>query len=172
MRDGPARTALKLCARCAYLFNIRVVRLWARIRGRQRFLLAGSCESCARCCESPSISVGRLVWYLPLLRRGFLWWQRVVNGFVLRSKARQGFVFVFDCTHFDRETRRCDSYHSRPGMCRDYPRMLLGSSQPDFFPECGFRPLHPRAEQMLAELETQDLSSEQRRDLTRRLFLR
>jgi Fe-S-cluster containining protein len=46
---------------------------------------------------------------------------------------RQDHSFVFECTHFDRITRRCDSYASRPGMCRDYPRVLLDQAAPALF---------------------------------------
>ena len=172
MKDGFFRRTIKRISRWNYMLNLGAYRRWRRFRGDQFYMLAGDCRKCAKCCEEPSIAVGRVLWYLPIIRSWFIWWQRVVNGFVLKRKVREGFVFVFDCTHFDRETRLCDSCDSRPAMCRDYPRLLLQDSDPDFFPECGFRPRHPRAQEMLDELKSQGLSEEKRKELARKLFLR
>jgi Fe-S-cluster containining protein len=66
---------------------------------------------------------------VPSLRRVFLWWQRVVNGFELKATHARERTFVFTCTHFDEATRLCDSYGSRPGLCRDYPRATLTPEQ-------------------------------------------
>ncbi len=38
---------------------------------------------------------------------------------------RGGYESILSCNHFDRENRRCDSYTTRPGWCRDYPRAQL-----------------------------------------------
>jgi Fe-S-cluster containining protein len=97
--------------------------------------------------------VGFSVWHVPALRGAFLWWQERVNGFVLTGRDRAQRTFVFRCTHFDAETRRCDSYDSRPGMCRDYPRALLWSSDPELFAECGYRPVAPNAAALIRSLE-------------------
>jgi len=56
--------------------------------------------------------------------------------------------FVFRCTHFDPATRSCDSYASRPGMCRDYPRNLTYSALPEFLPECGYSAVYKKGEQL------------------------
>jgi hypothetical protein len=90
-------------------------------------------QGCGTCCEAPAIRVGRATWYLPTLRRLFLWWHETVNGFALQSTNRTERTFVFACAHFDWDARRCDSYESRPGMCRDYPRALLDQSAPVLF---------------------------------------
>ena len=113
----------------------------ARALGERPYRLGGACRRCAACCEAPAIRVHALVWLAPLLRRSFLWWQQKVNGFVLVDARRPERTFVFRCTHFDRATRSCDSYASRPGMCRDYPRALLYQASPELLPGCGYRPL-------------------------------
>lgn len=113
-----------------------------------------------------------MTWRVPLLRRAFLAWQRRVNGFTLVEADEETRAFAFRCAHFDWKTRRCDSYASRPFMCRDYPRALLDQPWPDLFPECGFRPLAPNAEAMRAALGRTTLSPEKLAELERKLFLR
>jgi Fe-S-cluster containining protein len=115
--------------------------------------------------------VHALVWLSPALRRAFLWWQERVNGFVLVESRRRERTFVFRCTHFDWTTRRCDSYASRPGLCRDYPRALLYQPRPELLPGCGYRPVARNAARMLRALETQPLTEEQRARLARELDL-
>jgi len=123
------------------------------------------------CCEAPAIQVGRLVWHAPFLRWLFLWWQRLVNGFVLEEARRDEKVFVFRCTHFDSRTRVCDSYESRPGMCRDYPRALLYQTAPEIFPECDYRALASNRRALLQALESKSLDEQQMDRLKNDLYL-
>ena len=75
------------------------------------------------------------------------------------------------CEHFDRRTRLCDSYDTRPGMCRDYPRALLWQPRPEMLPGCGYRPVNPRARALASALDAQPLTDEQRAKLAKGLFL-
>jgi Fe-S-cluster containining protein len=115
--------------------------------------------------------VGRFIWYFPLFQRAFLLWHRHVNGFEMVEKRRADRAFIFRCTHFDPKTRRCDSYHSRPGMCRDYPRALLEQANPELFEGCGFKPVARDRVRLLRALEEQPLSEEQRAKLRKELYL-
>src|SRR5262245_22231907 len=171
MRDGPIRSALKALARARYFLDLRTTRALRRLAGERPYLLGGSCQRCARCCEAPAIQVGRLTWFLPLTRRHFLRWQRAVNAFELTGTDRAGRFFVFRCTHFDWATRSCDSYASRPGMCRDYPRALLWQPNPELLPGCGYRPVARNAAALAEVLSGRDLTPEQREKLRRGLFL-
>jgi hypothetical protein len=171
MRDGPVRRALKLIALAKFTVDVRATRAWRRLRGERPYHLGGDCRRCARCCESPAIQVGRLAWYVPALRRAFLGWQRHVNGFELRGRDVPARTFVFRCTHFDAATRLCDSYESRPGMCRDYPRALLWQPRPEMLAGCGYRPVAPNAAGLRRALEVTGLTPEQRGRLERELFL-
>ena len=171
MQDGSTRRAVKRGFRALFALEVRGRRVVHRVLRRDRYLLGGSCRGAAKCCEEPSLQVGRIVWYLPTVRRLFLWWQRVVNGFELVRAERRARAFVFRCTHFDREQRRCDSYDSRPGVCRDYPRFLLERPWPDLFTECGHKAVAKDGQALLEVLERQPMSEEQRIALKRRLFL-
>jgi uncharacterized protein len=165
MRDGPFRRALKAAA----LLNHRLALALRRRRRGAHFALAGSCRRSGLCCEEPAIQVGPLTWYLSTLRRAFLLWQRRVNGFELLSADARHRLFVFRCTHFDRAARACDSYDTRPGMCRDYPRVLLGQATPQFLSGCGFRAVPLNSARLRQALARQPLSDEQRERLLRDL---
>ncbi len=171
MKDGSLRRVVKAVARGAFFLNVQADRGLRRLRGEQTFLLGGSCQRCAACCEAPAIRVHALVWLAPTLRRAFLWWQRQVNGFALIEARRRERTFVFRCTHFDPGTRSCDSYASRPGMCRDYPRALLQQASPELLPGCGYRPLARNAEALRKALLDRPLTAEQHERLRRQLFL-
>ena len=171
MRDGLLRRAVKRVALWNFNFNLAGTRVARRWRGEKVYRLGGECRRCARCCEAPAIQVGRLTWHVPLLRRAFLWWQRAVNGFVLTERDRAGRTFVFRCTHFDWAARSCDSYGSRPGICRDYPRALLWQAGPELLPGCGYRAVAPGADKLLAALDRQALTPEQRSRLRKGLYL-
>jgi hypothetical protein len=171
MRDGPTTRAVKRLALAWFNAALALDRLLARATRRAPFTLGGDCRLCAACCEAPAIRVGWLTWNLPGFREAFQWWQRQVNGFELREVDPAARLFVFECTHFDRATRRCDSYDSRPGMCRDYPRALLHQPHPELLPGCGYRPVARNAKRMLRVLDGQSLTSEQRARLKKDLFL-
>ena len=171
MRDGPLRATVKWVARLRFQADLATVRALRRRRSSPWFELGGECRRCARCCEAPSIRANTLVWHLRTMRAAFLWWQRAVNGFALQEVQREERTFVFRCTHFDWQTRRCDSYATRPGLCRDYPRALLDQPAPELLPGCGYRAIAPHARRMLTVLEEQPLTEEQRRRLKRDLRL-
>lgn len=171
MKDGPVRRAVKRVALWNFVLSLSVHRALDRRRGRIPHDLGGQCRRCARCCEAPGIQVAWAVWYLPTLRRLFLWWQERVNGFVLVDRDVAGRVFIFRCTHFDWETRSCDSYDSRPGMCRDYPRVLLRQADPQFLPGCGYRPVARNADRLVRSLERASVTREQMARLKKDLRL-
>lgn len=171
MRDGPLRRAVKRAAWWRFRADLALHRALRRARGEAPFVLGGECRRSAACCEAPSIAVGAVTWSVRPLRQAFLWWQRQVNGFELRSAEARSRVFVFRCSHFDPATRSCDSYDSRPGMCRDYPRLLLWQASPEMLPGCGYRAVSPRAPGLRDALERANLSAEQRRKLRRGLHL-
>jgi Fe-S-cluster containining protein len=166
MRDGPIRRIIKKALAAWYLADLRR----RRRRSPPLWELAGVCGGCASCCERPAISVGWL-FFAPRLLRPWLWWQRVVNGFSAVDRDADARAIVFSCAHFDPATRRCDSYESRPGICRDYPRMLLHQPEPAFFDGCGYRARAGNADGLLAALERVGLDDQQLVQIRRRLHL-
>ncbi len=169
MRDGPVRRAIKRAALLRYQVDLWVAR---KIRNRShppRYRLAGQCEGCGLCCETPMIAAHPLLHRLRSTRWIILAWHRSINGFEFLSYDRENRAFVFRCTHFDPKTRRCDSYESRPGMCRDYPRNLLDHPFPGFLKGCGYYAIDENADRFNAALEKLDLPADKLEELKKRL---
>jgi uncharacterized protein len=171
MRDGTLLRAVKSAARLCHGVDLAAHRALRRARGERPWALGGSCCRTGACCEAPAILVGRIVWSMPTLRRLFLAWQRRVNGFELASSDPRVRAFVFRCSHYDRGARSCDSYDSRPAMCRDYPRQLLWQPNPVLLPGCGYRAIAPNAAGLRASIDLLHLTPEQRERLRRGLRL-
>ena len=171
MKDPTALAALKLLTRLLVALDLRLRRALGRLRERPHWVLTGRCAGCGRCCEEPSIQVAAFVWRAPRTRALFLWWQRHVNGFEQVAKDPETRTFAFRCLHFDPGSRLCDSYRSRPAMCRDYPRLLLDQAWPDLFPGCGFRVRARAPGPLLTGIEGSALSAEQKARLKRSLRL-
>jgi Fe-S-cluster containining protein len=143
-------------ALCRYMVDLGFTRLVLRLKGEPSYELKGSCCGCGGCCTTPMIHTIAPVFYLKSLRALFLKWHRVVNGFELLEERRIERTFVFKCTHYDPETKQCDSYSSRPGMCRDYPKNVIYYPRPEFIEGCSYKAIAKDAddiEQTLAELD-------------------
>jgi Fe-S-cluster containining protein len=171
MRDGPLRVAAKALALIRFEVDLWLTRAIRRFRGEPSFTLGGHCRACGFCCQTPEIRPHPVVYHLPALRWLFLLWQEKVNRFELLEVRRKERVFRFRCTHYDPDSRLCDSYRSRPGMCRDYPRLLLYSTNPQLHRECGYVAVHRRADQLKQALSTVELDDQQRQELERNLHL-
>jgi uncharacterized protein len=169
--DGPALRVLKRVALWNFQANVWLHRLRLRRRGQEHYRLGGDCRLCAKCCEAPGIQVGWLTWNIPVFRSLFLAWHKHVNGFDVTGRDPNEQTFVFRCTHFDWGTRRCDSYDSRPGMCRDYPRLLLEQARPDFLPGCGYLAVWRNAEALSRALEAAGVQPDTLARLRQDLYL-
>ncbi len=169
MRDGPLRRAIKAVVRTIWTLEAGLRR---PLQPRSRWVLHGACNGCGACCERPTIAVSKLFWRWPTPRRAFLAWQRHINGFALVNKLRGPTrAFVFRCTHFDENTRQCDSYASRPWMCRAYPRGLLRQPWPELFDDCSHTLEDREGAGLAAALDQTDLSLEAREKLKSALRL-
>lgn len=171
MPDGRVRRTLKRIALLFFSVSLWLSRWQRRQDGSSPFDLGGSCQGCGICCEAPAMRVGWVTWYLPTLRFFFLRWHAAVNRFHLQSTNDAERTFVFSCDHFDSSARRCNSYESRPGMCRDYPRALLDQPAPALFPDCGYRALATNRRELVHILEAQNLGEERMGKLKKRLYL-
>jgi len=170
MKDGLALGWFKWLVVLSWRVELLVWRALVRLRRRPLWALSGSCTGCGACCVEPSILVGFFTWHFPTLRRLFLAWQRRVNGFQLASAERGTRTFVFRCTHYDPASRRCDSYATRPAMCRDYPRVLLQDAWPELFEGCGFRVVSCNRK-LRAQIDATSLPEEEKAALKRKLRL-
>ena len=160
MQDGFLRKSIKYLARMRYATDLRLTRMLKSAGRKNLYRLAGHCLKCGKCCEKPSIPIFPLFFYFKSLRWAVITWQRNINGFEFIAENRKDKCLIFRCTHLDPITRHCDSYNSRPGMCRDYPRNQLDSPAPVFFEGCGYRAEPRNAEKLKESLEALDLPPE------------
>jgi Fe-S-cluster containining protein len=168
MFSAVIRTMLAAC----YRVDVALTRWLNNRRGSTLYELRGACVSCGACCVTPMLAVSRVVYHSTLIRHSYLWWQETVNGFVFLRAEHEGHVFVFRCKHFDRATRLCDCYRTRPGICRDYPNNLLDSPNPEFLEGCGYYPHYCNADAFKEALDEHDLAPEKRAEIERKLHLR
>jgi Fe-S-cluster containining protein len=171
MRDNFAQKWIKNTIRIYYLGSLWLNRKNLKKKGLPHYQLTGKCEGCGKCCENPGIQVGFLVTYFETCRKVYIFWQKKINGFIFQKQDKENQVLYFTCNHFDKKTRLCDSYDSRPGMCRDYPRNLLYASIPDFFKECGYRPIDKNAEKFKIALDKVDIDETKKKKIKDKLFL-
>lgn len=161
----------RLAALC-YRVDTAVTR-WIKDRqGDILYEVRGSCQGCGGCCETPMLAVSRFIYHSHRIRQTYLWWQEKVNGFVLLREEHEGHVFVFRCRHYNRETKHCDCYRSRPGVCRDYPHNLLDSASPEFLESCGYYPHYRNADAFKEALDELELEPAKRAEVERKLHLR
>ena len=172
MRDGPLRAGIKFIAMARYAVDLGFTRWVRRLSERPMFNLGGSCTGCGACCETPMVQVHPVVFHLPTVRAVMIWWHRAVNRLEFIRWDREASSMVFRCLHLDLRTRRCDAYATRPGMCRDYPRALLGAADPSFIPGCGHYAVSRQSARMRATLADVELSDEARERLEERLHAR
>jgi Fe-S-cluster containining protein len=158
MKDGPVRISIKFLVRLGYLCEVRIRR---RLQSKQReFELAGHCSNCRACCETPAVQMSPLLLRFRSIRGAVVCWQKWVNGFELIGRDRKHGILIFRCTHFDPESKLCDSYSSRPGACRDYPCNLLHDPLPQFPEACTFHAVSHNAERIRESLAALDLPPE------------
>ena len=171
MTDGIGLRIFKRILWWRYAADLWITRRILKFRGEERYYLRGKCNHCGRCCEYPSVQMNEFAYHVEIYRRMVIRWHRTVNGFKLFKQHKHEATLTFTCLHYDPMTRRCDSYSSRPGMCRDYPMNQIYSVNPHFFPECGFYAVDKRAGSFRAALEKTDLPPEKLEELYRKLHL-
>ena len=170
MKDGVVRRGVKRVALCFFTIDLFLMRR-VFLRGQRLYELKGSCSACGACCETPSVRVSRFVWSFSLLGGLVLWWYHAVYGFRLLERDASQRAFIFRCTHFQPDAGSCDSYASRPGMCRDYPRMLLYQPSPELFESCTHRPVYRHSDRFLAALDGKSIDDEKLSEVKEKLKL-
>ncbi len=171
MRDGVVRRTIKRIALLRYNFDLRATRAIQGLGETPLYKLCGTCNQCGACCETPMVPVFTPFFYLKSIRWLIIKWHRLVNGFDFIGENRREKTFIFKCTHWDPETKLCDSYDSRPGMCRDYPRNLIYSVRPEFLEQCSYYAVDCNSERMAAALDDLELPQEELKELKRKLHV-
>lgn len=134
MIPRPLLRAIRLLERLNYAFHRAVGDLFPR-----RYVRAGECARCGRCCEAPNLRVHRLLFRLRPAFALWLRYQRAVNGFEFRAAHEALGQVEFACRHFDPERRLCGNYELRPAHCREHPLIETWLSRPRFLDGCAYR---------------------------------
>ena len=169
MKDATSLALVKRIIRLLWSLDRLLRRIFMIGRRWRYWKLDGACNGCGSCCVEPSIHVGLITWQLPLARRLFVAWQERINGFVYFGQDEEGHALIFRCTHYEPACKRCDSYASRPSMCREYPKTLLAQAWPELFPTCGHRVRARKADKLRQGIEATSLSPEAKAELRRKL---
>lgn len=170
MKDSGLKKSIKWLALIRYRIDLGFTRFILKLQGEPAYEMRGRCCNCGECCKTPMIHTFALFFYLKSLRWLCLTWHKKINGFEFISENRIKRIFIFRCTHFDPETKLCDAYSSRPGICRDYPKNILYNTPPDFLPECTFSALSKNAEKINETLDKLDLSPEKLKKIKKDFF--
>jgi Fe-S-cluster containining protein len=172
MQDTFIKKIIKSIARTRYQIDLGITRKIKAMRGEQLYELAGSCNSCGKCCVTPTIKVFLPFFYLKTARWIIIHWHKTINGFEFIGENRKEKYFIFSCTHWQPDTKLCDAYASRPGLCIVYPRNLVDSTNPVFMEGCGFYAIRKNAGTMEKALDKLELSEEKLDELKRKLHLK
>ncbi|OGL41156.1 MAG: hypothetical protein A2161_07545 [Candidatus Schekmanbacteria bacterium RBG_13_48_7] len=172
MKDGIVRKTIKYVALARYMIDLKITRLIKSVGNSQTFHLEGSCNRCGKCCENPAIILSAPFFYLKTNRWLTLKWHKIVNGFEFVGENRKEKCFIFRCTHWNPETKLCDSYETRPGLCRDYPRNQIDSTDPVFMDSCGYYAVRKNAESMGKAIDKLLLSEEKTDKLKQKLHIK
>jgi len=168
MKDGLFRRFIKKIALLSHSIDLAITR---RSLGPPPYILKGECNGCGACCVNPTIHLYPPFFYVRSIRWMYITWHRVINGFKLVEENRKDKTLVFECTHYDPTTKLCDSYDSRPGMCRDYPKNMVYLPNPEFFEECSYTAEYRYAQGMREALEKTGLSEEKLKELKKKLHI-
>ena len=165
------KRVVKRAALICYMVDLNTTRIIQKLRGEPLYQLRGTCNGCGACCRSPMVQVFPLFFHIKSARKLILLWHQLVNGFEYVGEDRNNKTFIFRCSHWDPKSQKCDSYDSRPGMCRDYPRNLIYSTNPVFLKECSYYAVDKNAKTITEALEELDLPPEKLNLLKRKLHL-
>lgn len=169
MKDSRIIRAIKRVSYWRWRADTAFTRMILKRRGEPMWKLNGTCNGCGACCTTPMIQIYPPLFYFKSIRWMIITWHRIVNGFEYIDQNRREKYFIFKCTHYDPETKLCDSYDSRPGMCRDYPTNLLYFSNPEFLDDCSYTAEYKYAEEMRDALDGLDLPEETLNELKEKL---
>jgi len=171
VRDSIFLRFVKYVARCVYGTGIYLHYRGHHLIFKDEYELGGGCARTGQCCERPVVRVGFIALTFPFYLQAFLFWQKHINGLIFVGTDGSPRDLAFRCTHYDRETKSCDSYESRPGMCRDYPRVLLLQTKPGFHQGCGYRAINRDSEALKKHIRSMGLTRETVEHLERELYV-
>ena len=103
---------------------------------KRKYYRVGKCNACGRCCQKIYVKHKGVIQTEEEFNR-----LRLLHPFYAGLKVidKDETGLVFECTHLDKETKKCKIHKKRPGICRRYPQeelFLMGGTLAE---HCGYR---------------------------------
>lgn len=104
---------------------------------RRKYFRSGSCAQCGRCCVKIHIRHGKDIVKkaedFEKLKDEHLFYKNLA----IMGEDEAG--LIFECTKFDKETKKCTDHKNRPIICRKYPMEEIYEIGGDLSDNCGFK---------------------------------
>ena len=103
---------------------------------KRKYYRVGKCNACGRCCQKIYVKHKGVIQTEEEFNRLRLL-HPFYAGLKIIDKDETG--LVFECTHLDKETKKCTIHKKRPGICRRYPQeelFLMGGTLAE---HCGYK---------------------------------
>lgn len=110
---------------------------------KKHYWRTGKCKGCGQCCTHIYVKHFKHVIQDEKEFEKLQFLHSFYSGLKVIGKDDLG--LIFECTHLDKDTKRCKIHFWRPGICRRYPQeelFFMGGTLSD---DCGFKmePIYP-----------------------------
>ena len=109
----------------------------------KHYLRTGKCKGCGACCTHIYVKHFRHVIKDEKEFDKLQYLHSFYSGLKIIGKDDLG--LIFECTHLNPKTKKCNIHFWRPGICRRYPQEELFSMGGTLSEDCGFKmePIYP-----------------------------
>ena len=110
---------------------------------KKHYWRTGKCKGCGGCCSHIYVKHFKHVLQDEKEFEKLQFLHSFYSGLKIIGKDELG--LIFECTHLDKETKRCKIHFWRPGICRRYPQEELFSMGGTLSEDCGYKmePIYP-----------------------------
>lgn len=104
---------------------------------KKHYWRTGKCKGCGECCSHIYVKHFKHVLKDEKEFEKLQYFHSFYSGLKIIGKDELG--LIFECTHLDKETKRCKIHYRRPGICRRYPQEELFSMGGTLSDKCGYK---------------------------------
>ena len=104
---------------------------------RKKYYRTGKCKGCGQCCTHIYVKHFKHVLKDEKEFKRLQYIHKFYSGLKIIGKDELG--LIFECTHLDKDTKRCKIHFFRPGICRRYPQEELFDMGGTISDNCGYK---------------------------------
>lgn len=110
---------------------------------KKHYWRTGKCKGCGGCCSHIYVKHFKHVIKEEKEFEKLQFLHSFYSGLKIIGKDDLG--LIFECSHLDKQTKRCKIHFWRPGICRRYPQEELFSMGGTLSDDCGYKmePIYP-----------------------------